>query len=117
MDLSKLDELAYKMSPLPAGLKMPETYYFLTMRSLYAMFAAGQITAEQARQEKMLVIRNYNQFNLVHRIGEHDMHVLRKIQSNADYYDKNGCPVCKALANQICGLAVELTTDPVEGGA
>lgn len=116
MELSKLDELAYKMSPLPAGLKMPETYYFLTMRSLYAMFAAGQITAEQARQEKIAVIQAYNQFNLVYRIGEHDMWVLRKIQQNKDYYDKNGCPACKALANQICGIEMELSAGIVKAG-
>ncbi len=116
MELSKLDELAYQMSPLPAGLKMPETYYFLTMRSLYAMFAAGQITADQAKQEKIQVVRDYNAFDLVHRIGEHDMRVLRKIQQNKDYYDKNGCPACKALANQICGIEMELTAGTVKAG-
>lgn len=116
MTLTELDKMASEMQVLPPGLKMPEIYYFLAMRSLYAMFATGKITVDQAKQEKLLVTRDYNQFNLVYCIGEHDMHVLRKIQSNADYYDKNGCPVCKQLANQICGLAVELTTDPVEGG-
>lgn len=117
MTLNELDRMAFEMQVLPAGLKMPETYYFLTMRSLYAMFAAKLITAEQARQEKMTVIQAYNQFNLVYRIGEHDMRVLRKIQQNKDYYDKNGCLVCKALANQICGIEMELTDQPVEGGA
>lgn len=116
MDLNKLDEIAYAMNPLPANLKMPETFYFLSVRSLYAMFLSGKLTAEQAAEEKRQVRQTYRDFELVHRIGEHDMAVLRNIQHNKDYYDKNGCHVCKQLASQISGLAVELTEGIVKGG-
>lgn len=114
--LETLDKMAYEMQPLPGGLKMPETFYFLTMRSLYAMFLTGKISEQQAKQEKSTVVCDYNAFSLVYRIGEHDLAVLRKIQSNADYYNKNGCSVCKQLANQICGIEMELTSDVIEGG-
>lgn len=117
MELKELDEMAYKMQVLPEGLKMPESYYFLAMRSLYAVFLSGKVTAEQAKKEKQAIIGTYRAFELVHRIGEHDMNVLREIQNNKDYYNKNGCPVCKKLADQICGLEVELTNKCVEGGA
>lgn len=115
-NLDILDEMAYKMQPLPTGLKMPETFYFLSMRSLYVMFLSGKISADQAKQEKSKVKDCYRDFELVHRIGEHDMAILRNIQHNKDYYDKNGCPVCKQLASQISGLAVELTDGVVKGG-
>ncbi|MGN0592018.1 MAG: hypothetical protein ACI4JQ_02085 [Ruminococcus sp.] len=116
-DLSELDKMAYEMQELPSGLNMPETYYFLAMRSIYVMFLCGKLTEEQAKREKRKIVSDYNAFELVYRIGEHDMSVLRNIQSRADYYNSSGCPVCKQLANQICGLAVELTDDAVEGGA
>lgn len=105
MNLKELDEMAYKMQPLPTGLKMPETYYYLTVRALYAMFLSGKITAGQAAKEKQQVRQTYRDFELVNRIGEHDMAVLRNIQHSKDYYDQNGCPVCKQLAAQISGLA------------
>ena len=51
MELDELDRRAYSMQVLPAGLEPPEMYYFLTMRALYAMFATGRLTEEQAKQE------------------------------------------------------------------
>ena len=116
-NLSELDRMAYEMQEPPKELNMPETYYFLTMRSIYAMFLCGKLTEEQAKREKRKVVGSYHAFELVYRIGEHDMAVLRDIQHNKDYYDKNGCHVCKQLANQICGLAMELTNDTIEVGA
>lgn len=116
-DLSELDKMAYEMQGLPSGLNMPETYYFLAMRSIYAMFLCGKLPEEQAKREKRKIVSSYNAFELVYRIGEHDMNVLRDIQNHADYYNNSGCPVCKRLANQICGLAMELTNDTIEGGA
>lgn len=107
-ELASLDAQAYSLAPLPEGLRMPEMYYFLAMRTLYAMYAAKRITAEQAQKEKIRVTGEYNQFNLSYRIGEHNMQVLRKIQKNADYYSANGCLVCKQLANQLCGIEREL---------
>ena len=118
MTLQELDRLAYEMQELPAGLNMPQTFYYLSMRSLYAVYHMKAITAEQAAKEKTKIVGDYNAFDLVYRIGEHDMRVLRKIQDSKDYYNKNGCPVCKQLANQICGLELELTCgDIVELGS
>lgn len=116
MNLKELDEMAYDMQTLPKGMKMPETYYFLTMRALYAAFLSKKISVDQAQEEKKTVISTYRAFELVYRIGEHDMNILRQIQSNKSYYDKNGCPVCKQLANQICGLALKLESNAVKGG-
>ena len=53
MDLKQLDALAHRQQALPAGLNLPETYYFLQMRALYAMFAMQAISAEQAKEEKI----------------------------------------------------------------
>lgn len=111
--LKELDEAAYKNQPMPYGLHMPETYYFLCVRSIYAMYRHREITREQAEQEKRTVRASYASFELAYRVGDHDMKVLRGIQKNGDYYKKDGCPKCKALYDQLCGLEIE-TEDEIE---
>lgn len=80
------------------------------------MFAVQAISAEQAKEEKQTVLRTYRDFALLNRIGEHDMQILRQIQQQKEYYSQNGCPVCKQLANQLCGLQIELETWEVPSG-
>lgn len=107
--LSVLDALAYEGQPMPSGLEAPEICYYISMLHLYALYNEGKLTGEQARQAKMEVIAAYNNFHLIHKIGVHDMGILRKIQSSKDYYSEKGCPVCKDLAAQICGLELDFT--------
>lgn len=104
MELDELDRRAYAMQVLPAGLSPPERYYFLTMRALYAMFATGRLTGEQARQEKRAVLEAYRQLDLQYRVGQQELRVLWEVQQRGDYYRKNGCSVCRQLASQLCGL-------------
>ena len=111
MQLEELDRKAYAMQVLPAGLEPPEVYYFLTMRALYAMFATGQLTEEQAKQEKRTVLDGYRQWDLQRRVGQQEMRVLRQVIDRGSY-EKNGCSVCRQLANQLCGLAVKGEDEP-----
>ena len=111
--LAELDEAAYKNNTIPAGIKMPEMYYFLSMRSVYTMYRLKQISKEQAQREKQVVRASYAAFELAYRIGDHDMKVIRDIQKNGDYYQKDGCPKCRALYDQLCGLEIE-TEDEIE---
>ena len=108
MKLEELDKMAYEMQVLPDGLTMPETYYFLTMRALYAMFLTGKITEHQAKEEKHIVLELYRQLDLSRRVGEHEMRILRQVQEQGGYYEENGCRVCRQLAHQLCGLPAEL---------
>lgn len=107
MELDELDRRAYAMQVLPAGLSPPERYYFLTMRALYAMFATGRLIGEQARQEKRAVLEAYRQLDLQYRVGQQELRVLWEVQQRGDYYQKNGCSVCRQLASQLSGIAVK----------
>ena len=109
MELDELDRRAYAMQVLPAGLEPPEMYYFLTMRALYAMFATGRLTEEQAKQEKRAVLDGYRQWDLQRRVGQQEMRVLRQVTERGGYYEKNGCNVCRQLADQLCGLNPSIT--------
>lgn len=109
MELDELDRRAYAMQVLPAGLEPPEMYYFLTMRALYAMFATGRLTEEQAKQEKRAVLDGYRQWDLQRRVGQQEMRVLRQVTERGNYYEKNGCSVCRQLADQLCGLNPSVT--------
>ncbi len=106
MTLEDLDKMAYELQPLPEGLRPPETYYFLTMRTLYALYSFHQLSAEQAKQEKNQVLRQYRDFDLLRKIGMQERQILDNIRKSGAYYSKNGCPACKQLANQLCGLAI-----------
>ena len=106
--LKQLDNAAYKNQDMPTGLHMPEVYYFLCMRYIYAMYRMDKISKEHAEQEKQIARSTYANFELVNRVGEHDMKILREVQKSGDYYKKDGCPKCKKLYEQLCGLAVEL---------
>lgn len=109
MELDELDRRAYAMQVLPAGLEPPEMYYFLTMRALYAMFATGRLTEEQAKQEKRAVLDGYRQWDLQRRVGQQEMRVLWQVTERGNYYEKNGCSVCRQLADQLCGLNPSVT--------
>lgn len=105
MTRKELDELAYALQPLPEELPPAETYYFLSMRTLYALHACQQLSAEQARREKQQVLRHYRDFDLLQRIAVQERQTLACIRKSGAYYQKNGCPTCKRLADQLCGLA------------
>lgn len=113
MELDELDRRAYAMQVLPAGLEPPEMYYFLTMRALYAMFATGRLTEEQAKREKRAVLDGYRQWDLQRRVGQQEMRVLRQVTERGNYYGKNGCSVCRQLADQLCGLTVKTNQDSI----
>lgn len=106
MTLDDLDKMAYELQPLPEGLQPPETYYFLTMRTLYTLYAFRKLSAEQAKQEKKQVLHQYRDFELLQKIGMQERQILDNIRKSGAYYSKNGCPACKQLANQLCGLAI-----------
>lgn len=109
--LKQLDSAAYKNQEMPQGLHMPEVYYFLCMRAVYQLFRMNQISQAQAEQEKKIVRSTYANFELVNRVGEHDMRVLRNVQKNGEYYKREGCPKCRALYDQLCGLEIELSEE------
>ena len=106
MTLEDLDKMAYELQPLPEGLQPPEIYYFLTMRTLYVLYAFRKLSAEQAKQEKKQILRQYRDFELLQKIGMHERQILNNIRKSGAYYNKNGCQACKQLANQLCGLAI-----------
>lgn len=114
MALEELDKMAYSLQVLPEDLPPPETYYFLTMRALYAMFALKQLSEEQARREKKQVFQQYQDFDLLRKIGMQERHILESIRKSGNYYNKNGCPTCKRLANQLCGLPIKEEWDKWE---
>lgn len=61
MDIKQLDKLAKKQEEMPHGLNGYEQSYYIAARGLYWQYAQGQITLAQARKEKELVVKTYEE--------------------------------------------------------
>ena len=73
------------------------------MRALYAMFATGRLTGEQARQEKRAVLEAYRQLDLQYRVGQQELRVLWEVQQRGDYYRKTDAASAGSLPVSCAG--------------
>lgn len=103
----ELELLAVKNAPLPEGLEYPEQFLFLQLRSVYASYHTGQLSKEQAKNEKTNILEAYKTFELQYKIGQQNMAMLRSVQKYQGSIGESGCPVCKNLYRALCGLKVE----------
>lgn len=61
MDIKQLDQRAKKQETMPDGLKAYEQAYYIASRGLYGQYEQGQITLAEARKEKALVVKAYQE--------------------------------------------------------
>ena len=61
MTVKELDKLAKKGSKMPTGLTSYEQSYYISSRGLDMQYAKGEITLEQAREEKKEVMKAYEE--------------------------------------------------------
>lgn len=59
MTLKELDQLAKKGAPMPEGLPMHEQCYYISSRGLYAQYQAQHLTLEDAKKEKIEILKQY----------------------------------------------------------
>lgn len=61
MDLKTLDKMAKQNKVMPGGLEGYEQAYYIAARSLYRQYEKGDLSLEQARQEKDQVVEKYKE--------------------------------------------------------
>lgn len=59
MNIKELDKLAKKGIEMPSSLNIYEQAYYIASRGLYQQYAKGEITLEQARNEKEQIMKAY----------------------------------------------------------
>jgi hypothetical protein len=83
------ERAAYLRQPMPDGLCLSEQKAFLSLRFLYAEFARGVISKEQAALEKQKVIRQLEHEIKIDKLNEKISQLWKRIEIPASEYAKN----------------------------
>ncbi len=116
MTADEIYELARKRQPAPDNMTLPEQLLYTTARNIYKSYSDGIITLEQAKQEKLQSIRNFD--NLSRKYEIYDDHARRrvKISQLLTEADKNGCDICRRVSRVFDGReSVFDTSDKTHG--
>lgn len=100
----KLNVMAAKLLPMPDDLTQPEQLLYKSLCLLYHEYRSGQITSEQAKEEKNMLYRSYinsaYDLDLWHTYGE----ICKIYQKKQFEIHHSGCKVCQSLDDLLCGL-------------
>ncbi|MGL5328824.1 MAG: hypothetical protein ACRDD7_06120 [Peptostreptococcaceae bacterium] len=74
MTTSDLDKLALQGEEMPIGLDLADQLYFQTMKCLYHAHSMGAIDKDQAKREKVQVLKSHSEtkadLKLLHNTGK-----------------------------------------------
>lgn len=94
MEESKLLELPYERlamagEEMPNGMDYPDQILFLQLRLLYDSYKKGIITRDQATQEKVDLLREYQAHKIVDRMGKEWVKQIKETETARAEYRKN----------------------------
>ena len=116
MTADEIYELARKSLPAPDSLTLPEQLLYTTARNIYKSYRDGIIGLEQAKQEKLQSIRNFEILNLKYEIYSDHVRRRVKISQLLTEADKNGCEICRRVSRVFDGREpVRDTSDKTHG--
>lgn len=95
MTLEQIERLAMHNEPLPKGLNLPEQLLFLSFRSLYQSYRAGQITRERAHNEKVQLLSQFADWIRWSEIYQDTCRMRVELAKVARDMTVNGCEICK----------------------
>lgn len=95
MTLEQIERLAMHNEPLPKGLNLPEQLLFLSFRSLYQSYRAGQITRERAHNEKVKLLSQFADWIRWSEIYQDTCRMRVELAEVARDMTVNGCEICK----------------------
>ncbi|HCW79765.1 MAG TPA: hypothetical protein DG942_01500 [Ruminococcaceae bacterium] len=81
--------------PLPDGLKYPEQLLFMAFRWLHQSVRAGQLTREQAHNEKMQLLDRFTDWMRWDGIYQDTCKMRVELGCLAKDMTVSGCPLCK----------------------
>lgn len=84
-----LEELAMQNAAMPDGLSTAEQLLFLKFRLLYQTAAAGSITPEQGRREKIAILDRYRQDCFSEKCWLHTLGMWKNIEAAGRAYALN----------------------------
>lgn len=111
MTAEQIDALAKKREPLPdsAGLAARKLYHALIL--LYREYRQGITSETEARSEKGKMMKAYGVEDLWERIYAEETRRRGEFSKLAIRARKEGCPICKAMAEVMEGLKREVEVE------
>lgn len=102
MTIKELEQAAANKAPMPEGLNGAEQLAFLSLRILYVQYALERIDLEQAKWEKVRIVKEYEQNLLALRSWQTAHERERRL---APYLQqlKQGCKTCKQFHAVLSG--------------
>ena len=98
MTSDEIYELARKRQPAPDNMTLPEQLLYTTARNIYKSYSDGLISIEQAKQEKLHSIRNFDRLSLENDIYDDHMRRMVTISQVLGEAEKHGCEHCRKVA-------------------
>lgn len=95
MNPEEIEIRAMHNEPLPKGLNLPEQLLFLSFRSLYQSYRAGQITRERAHNEKVQLLNQFADWMRWDGIYQDTCRMRVELAKVARDMTVNGCEICK----------------------
>lgn len=97
MTLEQIERLAMHNEPLPKGLNLPEQLLFLSFRSLYQSYRAGQITRERAHNEKVQLLSQFADWIRWSEIYQDTCRMRVELSGMSKEVESGDCERCKRM--------------------
>lgn len=81
--------------PLPTGLNLPEQLLFMSFRCLHQSVRAGQLTGEQAHNEKIRLLDQFDTYMRWDRIYQDTCKMRVELGGVAKDMTVSDCSICK----------------------
>jgi hypothetical protein len=83
--------------PLPSDLKLPEQLLFLSFRSLYQSYRAGQLTRERAHNEKVQLLNQFADWMRWDGIYQDTCRMRVELSGMSKEVESGDCERCKRM--------------------
>lgn len=95
--VEEIERLAMTGCGIPKGYSQPEQLLFLSLRALHWEYRHGVIDKAQARDEKHLLVQEYEAEMQMHDIFRQHVEIRNTMSHKLTAAEKGGCPHCREL--------------------
>ena len=106
MNPEQIEIHAMHNEPLPSGLEYPEQLLFMAFRWLHQSVRAGQVTREQAHNEKAQLLDKFSDWMRWDKIYRDTCKMRVELAGVAKDMTVSGCPACKKAVAVIDGRKI-----------
>lgn len=107
MTIKELETQAAAGTPMPEELNGAEQLAFLSLRILYVLYALERIDLEQAKREKVRIIKEYEQNVLKLKSWNEAHERMQNLAPILPMLKESGCETCRKFFHVLSGYKGE----------